>query len=372
MLSTATYSSFGRHQRLFYGMVSNLKDCELCHGNSPSSSLSLWRTIFDFLWLYLIGMTELFRQWLVVALQKPGNASKEKSALHELRSANPIILLTGCTSGIGRQILAVLLDNNIQVIAFTHRAETILSNECEHIHMDLSSRRSVETASAAVVQSLKQIAVQRTVVLIHCAGVYYPRPDSPSEGMLPLLTECLNVNVINPFAFVERISPAIDGIVWIGSSSQRVAPRLGNAHCLLHAARTPFAMYPLSKLLALLIAEKWSSEKKKPAAVIHPGIVNTDLYRGERGIIGFCIRLLIPFVAWDVKKSVSRILQLINASAFWERATQQSIPTFPRPGHNGVYWDAVSMMLYPLPPQIRNDGDRTALATRLYAALENC
>lgn len=352
-------------------MVQTVNDCQLCNG-ATSSRPTFRQTALDFARLYFIGLVELIRQWFFAAsYDTKTGAQRQRSSIHALRSANSVVLLTGCTSGIGQQILTVLLDNNIQVIALTHNQEPLRRVVFQQIHMDLSLRESVHSAYAAVMRTIQHISAQRTVVLINCAGIYMPRTNRHFESTTHLLEACLNVNLVNPFAFLELMCPAIDGVVWIGSSSHRVAPKLHTSQCPLHAAKTPFAMYPLSKLLALLISEKWSVEQKKPVLVIHPGIVHTGLYDGQGGIIGGCLRLLMPYLAWDVKQSVSRILQLIDASAFWEKVNSKVSPASSRLGTNAIYWDVVSMMPHPLPPQIRDDEKRTAQARRLHMALQS-
>lgn len=351
-------------------------NCSVCSGcRGPARPPSAWRNILDLVALYIIGVIELFRQWLFAV---PDAASPDRVVAETVASvneANPVILLTGSTSGIGRHLLRILAQSDAHVIALTQSPRHSIPSSCEQINLDLSSYKSVASAANAVLDRLNQLATDQPVVLVNCAGVYYPGKRPKATPVSPA-TETINVNLLGPSLFAHLLGPTLSGIVWFGSSAHAIAPRVSTTQSNLHAAATPYAAYPLSKLLSVIFVESWSALNSKPAMVIHPGVVATGLYKGERGLLGICIRQLMPFCAWEAERSACRVLHLVCGASFWKnlqgfKQGTHKPQSWSEGSRTGVYWDAVSMSQARLPWQIRDKRVRAEIGESLRAVLDN-
>lgn len=341
--------------------------CTLC-GGDVDEICPLWRWIFDLFKLYLVGVFELLRQWFASSSVQSRPCHGPRETLPAFQAVNPVILLTGCTSGIGREILRRLQAAQLDVVAITHN-EVDLPMGCEQLSIDFNSRASTERGSQEVLRRLMHVGTERLAILIHCAATFHPRV-SPHEKDTSVVAKTLNVNLLMPCLFINRITHLLHGIVWIGSSSQSAAPRLRNIRCPLHAAKSPFSAYPLSKLLSLAFANDWSVLNKKPVVVVHPGVVATGLYRAERGMVGRILRILIPMFAWTASSSAMRIMRLVEVGGFLDNIKGEPVGTEDPRNSNGVYWDTVRMGRGALPPQLRCVSEQKKIATKLCHAFD--
>lgn len=344
-------------------------NCTLCEG-PVDHACSVWRWLLDFLTLYLVGVYELLRQWLLSRTEHSQQHHAAAAQLRGFRKANPLVLLTGCASGVGLEILRQLSSMGLDIIAITHFASTVLPVNCQQIALDFSSKLSVDDGCVTISRRLEGIDAGRPVILIHCAAIFHPEASTErAENASPVITT-LNVNLLMPCLFVKGIGHLLSGIIWIGSSSHSAAPSLRNIRCPLHVAKTPFSMYPLSKLLSLVYVEQWSLANAKPVAVIHPGVVATGLYKHERGVMGKTLSVLIPLFAWNATSSAKRVLQLIEVGTFLERIQSGVDSSCTQFDSRRVYWDTVRMRQGVLPEQIRDYTERSCVARKLFRALE--
>lgn len=321
---------------------------------------TLFRSFVDFLLLYACGIYELLRQRFAAARYFPSLRLDQPLCV---RSPNPIIIITGATSGIGNELLHSLSSQTDHIISLVHWKDVSRTphRNVTELLLDLRSRRSTEAVTQQLLYRLETECNSRPVVLVHCAAVYHPSKHAGESQSWFEAEETLLVNTFMPTLLTDSLSHVLSGIIWIGSSSQMVAPRVAQNECLLATARSPYSAYPLSKLLALAFVEQWCRRTKKPALIVHPGVVASNLYRHERSPIGVLVRFFMPVFAWNVQISAIRILSLVRKAGFFERL--QTNPKFSDGEYSTpVYWDAVTMSSADLPFQIQNANTRKYIA----------
>lgn len=339
------------------------QQCPLCPPGEQRPRPSTFRVGADFIVLYIIGIYELIRQWCYDLIFCFSYRHSNVDPFKGLYSLNPVIVCTGVSSGIGRHILGRFTSIGLHIIALTHELNLALPNCCVEVRVDFNSPVSTVRAAKEVSLYLSKLKPERKVFLLQCAGVFYPREQQKSCENDPV-SQTLNVNFVMPCVFLHLLDEKIDGVLWIGSSSHSVAPRIVHATCPAHIAKTPYAMYPLSKLLSVVYMEHWSKSCGKPALVIHPGVVATCLYKGERGLIGVALRTLLPLLAWNPAHSAQRVLKLVQQLRFYERV--QTCECMGGQSHyDGIYCDAVSMTYVAHPPQIQNQIDNACIGEKL-------
>lgn len=339
--------------------------CPLCPSRKQWPCQSNFRISVDFILLYLIGIYELVRQWCLPLIFRFFHHQDNVDPLKDLASLSPIIIFTGGSSGIGRHILKRLKRIGCDIISLTQESDIVVP-DCTTICADFNSLASTKRAAGEVLCHLNKSRRTKKVLLWHCAGVFYPQEGKKDQSDYNAVEQTLNVNFLMPSVFLQLLDAKIDGIVWMGSSSHAVAPHIVHAACPVHIATTPYAMYPLSKLLSVIYMEHWSNVSRKPALVVHPGIVATRLYKGERGLVGVVLRALLPLIAWNPAHSAERVLKLIQLLRFCERV-QTVERTTKQMSYTEVYCDVVSMGPVMLPSQIRNHVDNVCIAEKLCA-----
>lgn len=330
-------------------------DVRLSSSVKQHSDISIWRNLYAALRLYAVGAVVLCLQLIRGLHPRRPHTSHTQSSSHEYVPA--VAILTGATSGIGRQLVTALQDRGTQIIALVHDAPHDLPLSCDILPIDLGSLQSTREAAQLVGQRVGACDGSRKVVLFHCAGILLPPHDS--VGALKY-DPTLTINFIAPACLTYWLSPFISAMVWLGSSSQAAAPRQENMGVPLSVV-PQYAAYPLSKLFAAIFSEFWSTQSSRPAMVIHPGVVHTGLYGNERGIVGQVLRMLVRRVAWEPKHSAECILQTLSSA----NAGALALPAC------GVYWDATTAKQELLPRHVRNPAIRRQLAEALWRDIQN-
>jgi NAD(P)-dependent dehydrogenase (short-subunit alcohol dehydrogenase family) len=218
-------------------------------------------------------------------------------------SSEPVAVVTGATSGLGRHVALGLARAGRRLVLIarnaergeaarawlTHQAPTA---EVELEYADLSLLAATRDAGERIAARHPQIAL-----LMANAGVFRAKPLATAEG----LDQVLAVNLLSPLVLAETLVPALKAgaparIVMTGSSSSDRA-NLAPDQLVLGERWGMVRAYGQSKL-ALLMATIALAERLEgsgvSANVVHPGFVATPLVR-EPGAIGAAWALLGRF-----------------------------------------------------------------------------
>lgn len=136
-----------------------------------------------------------------------------------------IVLITGCSSGIGQAIAQAFIDNGDTVIATARNTASLAALNCEHAALDVNDAASIN----ALQQRLKQ-QHGKLDVLINNAGV---ATMGPVAGLpLDVLRQQLETNTVAPIAILQSCLALL---------RKSDAPMLVNVGSVSGILTTPFA-----------------------------------------------------------------------------------------------------------------------------------
>jgi NAD(P)-dependent dehydrogenase (short-subunit alcohol dehydrogenase family) len=218
--------------------------------------------------------------------------------------SQPIAVVTGATSGIGRHIAAGLARAKFHVVLIgrdpTRAAatqawiqDTIPQAHTEIMLADLSSLAATRALARDISTRHPAIAL-----LVANAGIFQSRRQRTQEGH----DATLAVNHLSPFVLIEGLRDALvagapSRIVVVGSSTSDSA-RIDPDNLELTRNWGMVRAYSQSKLAVMITTFGWARRLAGTgvvANVVHPGTVATSLVR-SRGVIGLAWRLMAPFV----------------------------------------------------------------------------
>lgn len=154
----------------------------------------------------------------------------------------PIVLITGCSSGIGEALCQAFQQRGARVIATARRLETLTTlhaQGCQTAALDVNSPENIETLSAAL------LAEHGTIdILINNAGfaLIGPAIELSAED----LRAQFETNLIAPLLLAQALAPAMKAggqgkIVNIGSISGIASTPFSGAYCASKAALHAFS-----------------------------------------------------------------------------------------------------------------------------------
>ncbi len=208
-----------------------------------------------------------------------------------------VAVVTGTTSGIGREIVRGLLDRGYTVVAHARSADKA---EAELAKLDAASRARVHRVLANlgsrtdVLRAADEIGRRfpKIDLLIHNAAVVPKTRVETSEG----LDECFVTNVLAPFILTRRLEPALRAgapsrveLFWGGGQNDFDIDDLQSKK----GKYDGWAAYCQSKnACALLVSEL--ARRSKDGGITYfgvlPGLVNTE---GMRGLSNFVFSTLM-------------------------------------------------------------------------------
>ena len=211
------------------------------------------------------------------------------------------ILLTGCNSGIGKETLRVLAKRGVQVIAAARTVEKAqaacdeVGGETTPVACELSEPASVRACAAQVIE------LGRPLDAIICnAGIMaLPRLNQKHGYELQFFT-----NHIGHFILVTSLLDSLSDrgrVVMVSSDAHRRAPREGIQFDNLSGERqySPLANYGQSKLANVLFANRLAKRLEgtgRTANSLHPGVIDTNLWRSMQPIARGAIAIAGPLV----------------------------------------------------------------------------
>jgi WW domain-containing oxidoreductase len=264
------------------------------------------------------------------------------------------ILLTGCTSGLGRETLRVLAQRQARVIA-TARTEAQARAACAGVSdralplaCDLANPASVRACCDAV----RRDGARLDAIICNAGIMALPRLTQAYGYELQFFT-----NHVGHFLLVtgllERLTENAR-VVLVSSNAHRRAPREGIQFDNLSgdAGYDPLRAYGQSKLANLLFSTELSRRLPHPgqsANALHPGVIHTSLGRSLPVWARAGLRVLAP---------------LALKSPAQGAATQCYVAVHPAMQRNGEYFSDCN----PVAPsaQARDPG----MARRLWATTE--
>ncbi len=178
------------------------------------------------------------------------------------------IIITGVSRGIGKALAEKFLSEGWFVIGTSTDGEHNLQNEKLVVYaLDLSKPTDIEHCAQQIQESGKEVDV-----LINNAGMYDDR-DSGPEINIDVLRKTLEVNLIGPIDFTQRILNLIktDGHII------NVSSRQGSMD---YASNPGDPAYRISKSgvnMFTRILSFYVKDKGIIVSAVHPGSVQTDM-----------------------------------------------------------------------------------------------
>ncbi len=188
----------------------------------------------------------------------------------------PTVLITGCSSGIGKATARLLAQNNFRVLAGVRSPETAkelavaeLPN-LESVLLDVTSDDEV----AKVVQSLESTCPEGLYALVNNAGVGLPAAVELTT--LDEVRRIFEVNTIAPLRMIQSCLPLLrqggGRIVNMSSMNGTMALPMVGAY-----SASKFALEALSDTLRVEL-RPW----RIPVSIIRPGQVRTSIFDKAR------------------------------------------------------------------------------------------
>lgn len=230
-----------------------------------------------------------------------GYGSTAEEVTEGLDLSGRTALVTGVTSGLGRETMRVLLLRGARVLAAGRSKDRVrekcrdLRGEWEPLACDLSDLASVRACAEEVIAS-----GERPDILIANAGVM----------ALPMLQTVHGyekqffVNHMGHFTLVTLLMAHISEsgrIVILSSDAHRMAPRGGIDFDNLRGEKgynalkgSPWIFYGQSKLANLLFAKQLARNlagTQRTSNAVHPGVIATDLQRNMPAIAAQALKL---------------------------------------------------------------------------------
>lgn len=156
--------------------------------------------------------------------------------------SNKVVLITGCSSGIGRALSMEFLNNGFQVIATARNIEDIFNLQkhgCHIEQLDVTDDENQKKVVENIIQKFGKIDV-----LINNAGYGLM---APSINLLEdKIHHQFNTNVYAPIALIKKVVPLMKKngsgiIINVGSISGLVTTPFSGAYCASKAALHAFS-----------------------------------------------------------------------------------------------------------------------------------
>jgi NAD(P)-dependent dehydrogenase (short-subunit alcohol dehydrogenase family) len=220
------------------------------------------------------------------------------------------VLVTGATSGIGRETALGLLQRGARVgIVGRDRqrlAETkslleasVPGGRVDTFLADLSLRSEVRRLAGEVVQAFPELHV-----LVNNAGAIFSEHGETAEG----LERTFALNHLSYFLLTDLLLPLLKKsaparIVNVASDAHRAA-RLDLDDLQSRRSYSAFRVYGTSKLMNILFTRELSRRLEGSgvtANCLHPGVIATGFGHNTSGLFNLFVRLGAPFLSTPAK-----------------------------------------------------------------------
>jgi NAD(P)-dependent dehydrogenase (short-subunit alcohol dehydrogenase family) len=219
-------------------------------------------------------------------------------------------LVTGCTSGIGRETARVLARRGARVIG-TARTLERARRACAEIggeSLPLACELSEPSSVRACVDSVKQSGLELSGIVCNAGVMALPRLELAHGYELQFFT-----NHVGHFLLVTGLLDALSAsarIVMVSSSLHRRAPACGIDFDNLRGERSygGWEAYARSKLANVLFAKQLARRfagSARTANAVHPGVVRTELQRHMPVIAAAAMGLFAPLALKSVAQGAA-------------------------------------------------------------------
>jgi NAD(P)-dependent dehydrogenase (short-subunit alcohol dehydrogenase family) len=179
-----------------------------------------------------------------------------------------VVLITGCSTGIGRGLAEVLAERGFQVVATARDVSSIGDLQATlKLPLDVTDEASVKTAAGKVLERFGRIDV-----LVNNAG--YATRGVIEEMPIETMRREFDVNVFGIVRMVQTVAPIMRAqksgkIINIGSISGQFSQPVNGAYCA-----SKFAVEALTESLRYELGG-WNIQ----VAVIEPGPIDTNFVK---------------------------------------------------------------------------------------------
>ena len=252
---------------------------------------------------------------LYAMLKRPGPSgfgygSTAEEVTAGVRLDGKTVLVTGCTSGLGRETLRVLALRGARVLG-TARTLAAAREACDAVGAGRAVPFACELSDPASVRACAREVARAAPPLdgIVCnAGIMALPTRQVAHGVeLQLFT-----NHVGHFLLVTGLSPRLaeDGrVVVVSSTAHLRAPPEGIRFDDLAAERgySPWTHYGQSKLANILFAKALARrlDGRRTANALHPGVIKTNLGRHMPGVAQVGMALLSPLAFKEVPQGAA-------------------------------------------------------------------
>jgi NAD(P)-dependent dehydrogenase (short-subunit alcohol dehydrogenase family) len=304
--------------------------------------------------------------WAAMTSKGPsgfGYASTAEEVTEGLSLAGTTMLVTGCTSGVGRETLRVLALRGARVLG-TGRTVEAAARACAGVGGDalpLACDLAEPASVRACVEVVKQTGRPLDAVICNAGVMALPTLQRAHGYERQFFT-----NHVGHFMLVTGLLEHLAGtgrVVVVSSSAHRRAPRAGIELDNLDGAAgyRPWTAYGQSKLANLLFAKELArrfSGSRRTANAVHPGVIRTNLQRHLNPLVAALMTALGPLglksvaqgAATQVFAATSPLLATVSGQYLADCNVARPLPIANDEGLARKLWEVSEQIIAALPP----------------------
>lgn len=178
-----------------------------------------------------------------------------------------VVLITGCSTGIGRELCKILSERGYIVVATARKVEALKDLTVSlKLQLDVTQKESISVAMEEVIARFKKIDI-----LVNNAG--YSTRGALEEININSVKSMLDVNVFGIINMIQAVVPEMrkkqfGKIINIGSISGKFVQPINGAYCA-----SKYAVEAISDTLRLEL-----HNYNIQATVIEPGPIKTNFF----------------------------------------------------------------------------------------------
>jgi WW domain-containing oxidoreductase len=239
-----------------------------------------------------------------------GPKSTAEQVTEGLSLSGKTILVTGCNSGLGAEVVRVLSIRGARVIG-TARTLAKAQEACGRHgsqHVGIACELSDPASVRAAVTEVQKRGLRLDAIIANAGIMALPKLETAHGYELQFFT-----NHIGHFQLVTGLLDLLTDegrVVMLSSAAHTMAPEGGIDFDNLKGEKAyqAWAQYGQSKFANLLFAKELARRfqgTKKTANAVHPGVIQTNLSRHMNPVAGFIFGLLSPLFLKSVPQGAA-------------------------------------------------------------------